>query len=367
VSNLGFAYNANDSDFTYGLTSPCLGFDLLKGIVDDTGGRCGMSAFSMYTNGTDPRATLESYNYMRGFDFNGREIIDPTTGEVTKYMLAGDPTAGTGWLDSDPADKRFMMTSGPFTMEPGDSQEIALAIVVGRGDDRIESVEIMKRYDVLAQCYYRFGTGHPVFPHFQAAAGDGEARLTWTNPDDPALLETVVRYSLESYPEDPAMGLPVPNGNQGRFPGRPGMTETFVHADLEAGATYYYTAFAVGLSGVSRAMSLGQVTPSAPGGSAGLTDADPIPDLTLSVSPNPSRGNVRFICSVPPGAETHLTIFNTAGQAVRALDVPAAVGNKMITIWDGHNDEGRPLPAGIYFARLETGGRIETDKVIMMR
>ena len=38
-------------------------------------------------------------------------------GPPTNYMFTEDPETGTGWLDSSPADRRFMMSTGPFTMQ----------------------------------------------------------------------------------------------------------------------------------------------------------------------------------------------------------------------------------------------------------
>jgi hypothetical protein len=36
-------------------------------------------------------------------------------------------------------------------------------------------------------------------------------------------------------------------------------------------------------------------------------------------------------------------------------------------VWDGADDSGRRLPAGIYFIRLESDGFKETEKVILLR
>lgn len=367
IRNLGYAYNADNDDNVYGVNPPCVGYDWLKPTVDVNGQKRYMTAFSMYINSTDPRSSLESYNYMRGLDLYGHSVIDPTTGEVTKYMLSGDPVTGTGWLDSDPADRRFMMTSGPFTMAPGDSQEIALAIVVGQGSDRIESVEIMKSYDAQAQYWYRFGDGRPVFPSFEITAGETEICLAWTNPDDPDFVETIIRYSTETYPEGPAMGLPVPNGNQGRFPGLPGAAGSFVHRDLSPGATYYYVGFAADRTGNYRAMSFGEATPGGSGSSAGAGQPTSASGLSLRACPNPARGTVHLSCSVPTRLPASLTIYNTVGQVVRTVDLGAQAPETLTATWDGRNDDGRDLPAGIYFARLESGAQTRTIKLTLLK
>ena len=47
--------------------------------------------------------------------------------EAVPALSHGDPVAGTGWLDTFATDRRMMLSAGPFTMEPGDSQEKARA------------------------------------------------------------------------------------------------------------------------------------------------------------------------------------------------------------------------------------------------
>jgi len=156
AQDLGYAYNATNNDFDYGPDPPAVGFDILQGPIvpslGDTAVFLGrkrphyrnlpMTTFAKYINGTDPDNPQETYWYMQGLDakHGGVPIIDPTTSTPTTYMLSGDPIAGTGWIDEDPADRRMMCTSGPLTMAPGDSQEVYLAVIVGHGADRLESV-----------------------------------------------------------------------------------------------------------------------------------------------------------------------------------------------------------------------------------
>ena len=162
--SLGYAYNATNQDNVYGGTPPAVGYDFFKGPIGDDGVELPMTSFNMYINATDPRATMESYNYMRGLDLHGHAVIDPITDVSTKFMLPGDPVANTGWLDSDPADRRFMVNSGPFTMEPGDTQEVVVGIVVGQGNDRLGSVAVMKFYDQTAQVAFDLDFDLPEAP-----------------------------------------------------------------------------------------------------------------------------------------------------------------------------------------------------------
>ena len=164
---VGFGYNATDSDPIYGSRPPCVGYDLLQGPLGDSGAELGMTSFSRFVLGGDPGNGTETYNLMRGLNSDGSSVIDPTTGLPARYAVLGDPVSGTGWLDSIPGDKRFMLNSGPFRVVPGDTQQVVVGIVIGQGQNRIASVQIMKMYDDYVQrvhdCGYASGVtqGNP--------------------------------------------------------------------------------------------------------------------------------------------------------------------------------------------------------------
>lgn len=118
-----------------------MGFDFLRGplvagLPADTGWlngvarpgfkNLGMCSFNKYINGTDPAILTESYGYMNGLakDPNTGEMtpmINPTTGQPTRFAVSGDPTTMTGWVDAAASDRRLMLSAGPFTMAPGDT------------------------------------------------------------------------------------------------------------------------------------------------------------------------------------------------------------------------------------------------------
>jgi PKD repeat protein len=159
---LGYVYNATNSDAQYGSSPPAVGLDLLQGPVigADT---LGMTTFIKYINGEDPTSYLETYNNLLGLHRDGTQIheFDDPFGPVTTFMLPGDPVAGTGWLDTNPADKRTLVVAGPFQLAPGQSQEIVAAIVVGQGSDRLSSITALKANDDAVEEIYRSGFGLP--------------------------------------------------------------------------------------------------------------------------------------------------------------------------------------------------------------
>ena len=175
--DMGFVYNADNSDEVYGGRCPAVGFDLLRG---PAGLR--MTSFVKYIGGTDPQGPDTTYRIMRGLDYDGNPRIDPTTGLPTPYTLSGDPVTGTGWVDAIKTDRRLVVSSGPFTLAPGDSVEIEIAIVVGQGSDALTSVSVLKLYDRYAQAALGSGFRFPDPPQppvISASPRDGAVLLTW--------------------------------------------------------------------------------------------------------------------------------------------------------------------------------------------
>ena len=49
---------------------------------------------------TDPASPTEVYNYMNGLTGSGDPVVDPN-GVTTKFINAGNPVTGEGWLDAN--------------------------------------------------------------------------------------------------------------------------------------------------------------------------------------------------------------------------------------------------------------------------
>jgi hypothetical protein len=93
-------------------------------------------------------SVAEAWNIARGFDKVGKPIIDPTTGESTKFPYSGDPVSGTGWLHlpSTGGGAGFNIFCGPFSLAPNDTQWVMVALVPAQGTDRFDSIRKLREY-----------------------------------------------------------------------------------------------------------------------------------------------------------------------------------------------------------------------------
>ncbi|MDZ7289178.1 MAG: hypothetical protein ONB44_11550 [candidate division KSB1 bacterium] len=186
---LGFVYNGDPNDGQYGTNTPALGFDFFQGpeAPPGSGRRLKMTSFAKYTNGApagqgDPDNVAEVYNYMTGFWQNGQPFIDPITGNVTKFIHAGDPVTRKGWLDSAPGDRRFLMSSGPFVLAKGDTQTIVGAKVIAPGANPSSSIAALRFYDSFAQSAFdnNFDIVQAPAPKVSVTRLDQEIVLNWS-------------------------------------------------------------------------------------------------------------------------------------------------------------------------------------------
>ena len=161
LSNSFFCYNADNDDSQYGGQPPAVGIKIIEGPITFSPGdtamvdglprpnykNLGMYSFNKYINGTDPDNYVESYQYMLGLDpkNGGIPYINPTNGQPTRFVMSGDPVAGTGWLDQYPDDRRMMSSFGPFTFRPGDTQQVVFKLAVGQGANRLSSITSLRQ------------------------------------------------------------------------------------------------------------------------------------------------------------------------------------------------------------------------------
>ena len=83
--------------------------------------------------------------------------------------------------------------------------------------------------------------------------------------------------------------------------------------------------------------------------------------------PNPFREMTTIPFAIPREGMTTLSVWDVTGRLVKNLvqrDLAAGYYNPT---WDGRDQAGRLVAAGIYFVRLESGSFNATRKVIRLR
>lgn len=223
---LGYTYNGDNDDPVYGANPPAVGYDFFRGALlntnnnNDTAVICigkervrligykllGLNVFNWYYNGQDPANFRETYRYMSGFGKYGDPIINPTTGDTTKFMYSGDPVTNTGWVQTGPNDQRFLQSTGPFTMNPGDTQIIVVGQVIARGNSNLNSIHVLRNYDDFAQLIYdscfNVPEAPPSPPISVYAPGDGKIYFSWTDAAETTVVENFFSggtYKFQGY------------------------------------------------------------------------------------------------------------------------------------------------------------------------
>lgn len=98
----------------------------------------------------------------------------------------------------------------------------------------------------------------------------------------------------------------------------------------------------------------------------GVTEAVVSVRPRLLAAPNPSRGGTTFRHHARAPGRVQVTIHDVAGRRVARLsDVVHAAGIHRLH-WDGTDDRGRALPAGVYVVRLTSGGERSTARIELL-
>ena len=82
---------------------------------------------------------------------------------------------------------------------------------------------------------------------------------------------------------------------------------------------------------------------------------------------NPFNSATLIRYSLPTRAVIDLSIFNLAGQKVATLMDGIRQAGAHTIRWDGRDDSGRELASGVYLYRLQSSGRVETRKLVLLR
>lgn len=84
--------------------------------------------------------------------------------------------------------------------------------------------------------------------------------------------------------------------------------------------------------------------------------------------PNPSSGMAAFAFELPAERAVEACVFDLAGRVVRTLEpgrsFPAGAHQ---LAWDGRDDGGNPVAAGVYLVRMKAGSDVQVRRMVRLR
>jgi aminopeptidase N len=89
--------------------------------------------------------------------------------------------------------------------------------------------------------------------------------------------------------------------------------------------------------------------------------------VLLSPRPNPARGQSRISYVLPGETEVTLRVYDILGRSVRTLIDGRPQGFEQVCDWDGTDDHGNRVGAGLYFVELKTADYTSATRLMIVR
>jgi hypothetical protein len=90
--------------------------------------------------------------------------------------------------------------------------------------------------------------------------------------------------------------------------------------------------------------------------------------VTRGAVPNPARPGTAFRFALGAGGgPVSVAIYDVAGRLVRRIESPTLAPGEHALAWDGRDDRGRAVAAGLYVYRITAPGGTATHKLLLER
>lgn len=83
--------------------------------------------------------------------------------------------------------------------------------------------------------------------------------------------------------------------------------------------------------------------------------------------PNPFTGGTIVPYALPERSEVRLEIYDMLGRRVKTLVAGAQEAGRKEVSWEGTDEEGRPVRAGVYLYRIQTRHFTQTRKLVLLK
>jgi len=88
--------------------------------------------------------------------------------------------------------------------------------------------------------------------------------------------------------------------------------------------------------------------------------------LGLTVT-NPFEPNSQLFYSVSRATEVKIAIYDLVGRRVHAISRPTLSTSEQAIIWDGRDETGEPLPAGLYLCSISADDQMVSRKIFLLK
>ena len=111
-------------------------------------------------------------------------------------------------------------------------------------------------------------------------------------------------------------------------------------------------------------------TPACPAEPCGVLAVDPpagAAPVLLAPRPNPFVASTAIRYAAARSGRVEIAVFDLMGRRQRTLlDGQVPAGEREV-VWDGRDDAGAPLPAGVYLCRVRSDDIVRTNRMILVR
>jgi len=87
----------------------------------------------------------------------------------------------------------------------------------------------------------------------------------------------------------------------------------------------------------------------------------------LQNHPNPFRATTAIRYELPETGQVVLQVYNLAGQEILQLANHIQPAGRYTMNWNGHDQQGRAVPSGVYLCRLQAGTFVQTQRMVVVR
>jgi hypothetical protein len=335
-----------DSTCTYNSGDSCSGFDpafrpdfcliIENGttavLKKATGSKTWVDSIASYSTSYLSLDSINKYNYLEvrvPFSY-----LTYTVGNVFKYLVVCNyETSEHSWNAFPTTNGLGKGEKAPVAKYPYFYQINSLASNVSpRNADQVLAVELSE---------------------FTCLAGTDGITLDWTTSSENGNYGWIIQRSEQQDQNYRTLDTLVSEG------GSPsGRAYSYLDQGVLPNRTYYYRLGDLDVDG--------QVTWHGPATAVSLGKVVEKVSL-LPARPNPSSGATVIAYEIPKAGQVNLDVYDICGRRVKTLQNSYQPSGSYALTWKGDDQNGRLLPAGVYFYRLSAESASLTQKVVIVR